>query len=434
LKYAILTFGCRVNQADSFNLEEGLREHGGEPGPIERADLVLVNTCSVTATADKGARQAIRRVSRRNPNARIVVTGCYATRRPADLVSLPGVIRLVRNDGKDQLVAEIVRDLGFAAAGRHAIEGRGCSLPIRPGVRGRTAYPLRVQSGCSEQCSYCVIPSTRGLSRSRPLPEVIAEVGRAIRAGFKELVLTGVHLGSYGADLRPPVTLARLIAALDSREGTSDVLFRLSAIEPMDCTLELIDLVARSGRCAPHFHLPLQHASASMLRAMRRPYTLDSYRRIVQSIRDRLPDASIGADVLVGFPGETDGDFQTMARFLRESRLSYLHVFPYSDRPGTAAAAMTPKVPVTRLRERAAVLGATGRDLNAAFQRSQIGCVRSGLTLDDGTLVLTDNYLKVRIPAGRARNEWVRVEIRTAGEVMTGTAVSGHALHASASF
>jgi threonylcarbamoyladenosine tRNA methylthiotransferase MtaB len=415
--YAILTFGCRVNQADSFGFERDLRSRGARAGSAEQADLVVVNTCSVTATADQGARQAIRRIARVNPTARIVVTGCYATRRPGDLGNLPGVVRIVANGDKDRLLAAVGPGPGLATDGV-AADG-GCGQALSPGVLGRTVYPLKVQTGCDERCSYCVIPVTRGRSRSRRLPEITAEIESAARSGFKELILTGVHLGSYGRDLRPGESLAGLLGALDRRGG--DIRFRLSSIEPMDCTPEVIDVIAASGRFAPHVHLPLQHASDRMLRAMRRPYTADFVRRLIDEVHERLPDAAVGADLMVGFPGEADHDFQKSVMLLEQSCLAYAHVFPYSDRPGTAAAAMTPKVHGETVRVRAEALRERSRALTRRFEASQVGRLRRGLTLEDGTLALTDNYLKVRIPRGHARNEWVDVRILTAENTMTGT-------------
>ena len=259
------------------------------------------------------------------------MTGCYATRRPEEVAALPNVIRVVANDEKDRLVQTTAERFG---------DGDGaCGAPIEPGVAGRTAFTLRVQTGCEERCSYCIIPTTRGAGRSLPVDRVLRDVERAAAAGFKEIALTGVHLGSYGRDLAPPGSLVSLLRALDS--SPADVTFRISSLEPMDCTPEIVALVAASqGRFAPHFHLPLQHASDRMLALMRRPYTQDYFRRLVESIVGRLPHASIGTDMIVGFPGETDDDFLADLDYLPASPLSHVHVFPYSDRPGTDAAAM----------------------------------------------------------------------------------------------
>jgi threonylcarbamoyladenosine tRNA methylthiotransferase MtaB len=417
VKYSIVTFGCRVNQADSLRVEEDLRALGGAEAASRDADLVVVNTCSVTASADQGARQTIRRIARENPNAKIVATGCYATRCSDDVAALPGVVRVVRNDDKLDLVG-LLPDL-FARRGpgddgkvgpTGERDGDGpCGLPIEPGVAGRTAFTIRAQTGCEERCAYCIIPTTRGASRSVPVEDLVREIGRAAAAGFKEVTLTGVHLGSYGRDLLKRASLLELLTALDASPG--DVTFRISSLEPMDCPPAIVDLVARSGRFLPHFHLPLQHASDRMLLAMRRPYTLDEYRRLVDGIASRLPHASIGADMIVGFPGETDDDFAANDTYLPASPLTHLHVFPYSDRPGTDASAMPGKVhgPVTR--SRGAQLREIGALLSRRFRDAQMGAVRPGLTLEDGTLVVTDNYLKVRIPPGTGRNVRVRVRL-----------------------
>lgn len=410
MKYSIITFGCRVNQADSLRLEEELRARGGVEAAPAIADLVVVNTCSVTASADQGARQTIRRIVRENPSARIVATGCYATRRPDEVSSLPGVIRLVPNDEKPEMVALLAREGELTTAERFGDGDGACGAPIEPGVAGRTAFTLRVQTGCDERCSYCIIPTTRGPGRSVAVDAVVREVERVAAAGFKEVALTGVHLGSYGRDLQPASSLADLLRAL--AELPADVTFRISSLEPMDCTPAIVDLVGESdGRLAPHFHLPLQHASDRMLALMQRPYTLDDYRGLVDRIHERLPHASIGSDVIVGFPGETAEDFSRNVEYLPGSPLSHLHVFPYSDRPDTVASVLPGKVDGVVIRERGARLRAIGAELARRFRTRQAGTVRPGLTLEDGTLVVTDNYLKVRIPPGRRRNERILVTI-----------------------
>ena len=422
MKYSIVTFGCRVNQADSLRLEQDLRARGGVDVAAAVADLVVVNTCSVTATADQGARQTIRRVARDNPAAKIVVTGCYATRCEGDVAALPGVLRVVRNDDKLDLVSLLEQSGELTTTSARFGGGAGpCGAPVEPGVAGRTSFTLRVQTGCEERCSYCIIPSTRGRSRSLPIEAILADVVRAAAAGFKEIVLTGVHLGSYGRDLSPPTSLLNLLGALARTE--CDVTFRVSSLEPMDCTPPIVGLIAESGgRFAPHFHLPLQHASDRMLERMRRPYSLEMYRRLVDTIIDRLPHASIGSDVIVGFPGETADDFERNTGYLPRSSLSHLHVFPYSDRPGTEASAMRGKVPGTVVRERSAIIRKISSALSDRFRSAQVGQVRPGLTLEDGTLVVTDNYLKVRIPPGLPRNERVRVRVGDAGAGMVVTA------------
>jgi threonylcarbamoyladenosine tRNA methylthiotransferase MtaB len=434
MKYAILTFGCRVNQADSIEFEESLRASGAVAAPAEDADLVVVNTCTVTGAADQGARSLIRRIARDNAKAQIVVTGCYASREPAALALLPHVARLVPNHEKDDLVRilrsrDAATGMGLGAfeedpggdvsTAQRFREGEGsCGAHLQPGVMGRTAYPLRVQTGCDQTCAFCIIPSTRGASQSRPLADVLAEVERLAAAGYKEIWLVGVHLGSYGRDLPPPSSLLHLARALDRVAG--DLTYRISSLEPMDCPDALVDLVARSGRFAPHFHLPLQHTSDRMLGVMRRPYTCGFYEDLVEYIHARLPHASIGTDLIVGFPGESEDDAEANADVIARLPLSYLHVFPYSDRPGTSAAAMTPKVASADAKRRAARLREIGVRLAARFMGSQVGTLRPGLTLDDGTTVLTDNFLKVSIPPGLERNVRVRVRIEADTPALVG--------------
>ncbi len=290
-------------------------------------------------------------------------------------------------------------------------------------MAGRTSYTLRVQTGCNETCAYCIIPSTRGRGRSVTLAHVLTEVDRVAAAGFREVVVTGVHLGSYGRDLASGVTLLDLLRALDRHP--SSILFRISSLEPMDCTPAIVDLVAGSFRFAPHFHLPLQHASDRILRAMRRPYTVDYFRRLVTSIRARLPHAGIGSDMIVGFPGESSADADATISFLSKSPLTYLHVFPYSDRPGTDATHLPDKVFGSEIRRRGKAVRDIGVTLAARFRTSQVGSVRPALTLKDagGTLAVTDNYLKVRLTSVRPDNERVRVRIAMASERLSGEVV-----------
>ncbi|MSO30636.1 MAG: tRNA (N(6)-L-threonylcarbamoyladenosine(37)-C(2))-methylthiotransferase MtaB [Acidobacteria bacterium] len=402
MKYAVVTFGCRVNQADSLVIEEQLRSRGAVNASPEDADLVIVNTCSVTASADQGARQTIRRIARSNPDVEIVVTGCYASRQPADIAALPNVVHIVPNSRKD--------DFDFVTTALRFGDGEGaCGSSLAPGVAGRTALTLRVQTGCEEQCSYCIIPQTRGAGRSRPLAAVVSEVRRAADAGYKEIAITGVHLGSYGRDLNDGSSLTALVRALSG--WPDDVLFRISSLEPMDCTPDIVELVASSPRLAPHFHLPLQHGSDVMLRAMRRPYTVAYYQRLVDSIRIAIPHASIGSDIIVGFPGEDADHFEEMRGVLERLPLTHLHVFPYSDRPGTAATRLQPKVDGGEIRERGRQVRAIGERMAKAFKASQVGRTLRALTVDDGRSAVTENYLKLRLDEARSRNEWINVGV-----------------------
>lgn len=404
MKYSILTFGCRVNQADSMAIERGLRAHGGVPVDPAAADLVVVNSCSVTSTADQGTRQAVRRVARANPAARIVVTGCYASRSPGELAALPNVALVVANDEKDGLADRLM-----TTAERYAGHEGPCGAPqSSPFLLDRTALTVRVQTGCEERCSYCIIPSTRGRSRSRAADEIARELRRAESSGFREATLTGVHLGAYGRDLDPSSSLADLLDAVVG--STAALLVRLGSLEPMDVPPSLVPLV-RSGRLAPALHLPLQHASDAVLASMRRPYTLDQYRALVDGLRAALPHASLGADVIVGFPGETADDFERLRAYLSESPLTQLHVFPYSERPGTEAARLPDRVPGEVVRERGRAVRMVGETLRRRFLQSQIGAHRPALTIEDGSVVVTDNGLRLRIGPGFRRNERLLVEV-----------------------
>ena len=397
MKYAIVTFGCRVNQADSFVIEDQLRRRGLIDAAPEDADVVVVNTCSVTGTADQGARQTIRRIVRSNPSVKVIVTGCYATRRPDEISELPNVVRVVPNPEKERLVDAIACGDG------------PCGKPLEPGVAGRTALIVRVQTGCDEACSYCIIPTTRGAGRSRPQAEVLRELGFATAAGYREIAITGVHLGSYGRDRADGTTLAGLVRALG--EWPDDVRFRISSLEPMDCTEEIVDCAAASLRIAPHFHLPLQHGADEMLAAMNRPYTAAFYRNLVEHIRSRIPHAAIGTDLIVGFPGETVAHFEKTCALVEALPLTYLHVFPYSDRPGTAASRMRHKVDGNAIRARARALRDIGERKVAAFRRSQVGRTVTALAVDDGWSAVTGNYLKVTLPERHSRNSWVQVTL-----------------------
>lgn len=439
MTHAVITFGCRVNQADSLSIEEQLLAGGSEPAPPERAELIVVNTCSVTASADQGARQTIRRLARTNPSARLVVTGCYATREAEDVAALPNVAHVVPNDDKRHLLAWLkpgpasgevpagtaaADAVALTTAERYGSGDAACGAALVPGSVGRTAFTLRVQTGCGESCAYCIIPSTRGASRSESLDRVLADIERVRAAGFKEIALTGVHLGSYGRDLPDSSTLVGLLSAIAARYGNAagepDVLFRISSLEPMDCPSELVTLVREAGCFAPHFHLPLQHASDRLLQLMRRPYTLRQYATLVDEIRDRIPHASIGTDLIVGFPGETDDDFEVLAEYIWRSPLTHLHVFPYSDRPGTEASRLGSRPHGSVVKERGLRLRAIGTELTRRFVASQQGGVHRALTLEDGTLAVTGNYLKVRIPHGHPRNQWVQVRIDSVSPAMVG--------------
>ena len=407
MKVALLTFGCRVNHAESLALERELRARGADVVPAHEADVVFVNSCTVTATADQGTRQSVRRIARENPSARIVVTGCYATRSPEDVRALPGVAAVIPNARKDRLLEELPPFAIQHSNIPSSIQHPASSIPLVGA--GRTAFTLRVQTGCDEPCAYCIIPSTRGEPRSTPPGDVVRELQRVEAAGFKEVTLTGVHLGAYGRDLPTPVPLHALLTR--AIEGTRGLVLRLGSLEPMDCTPELLDLAAATDRLAPAFHRPLQHASDRILAAMRRPYTLAQYEASVTALRARLSHAAIGSDIIVGFPGETDDDWRVLHDWLSASPLTSLHVFPYSDRPGTEASSLRGAVHGAVIRSRAAGIRAVGQRLHERFRAAQTDRVHRALTIEDGSTAVTGIGLKVAISPRQTRNQWVRVRL-----------------------
>ena len=421
--FYVANFGCRANQADGAGVQEELKGNGAsEASSACEADVVVVNSCTVTEEADRDVRRLIRRVARRNPTARIIVTGCYAQRRPDEVAGLPQVSYVVGNSHKSMVSALALQGI----AGELAPSGRGeilCSsiFPERDlgapgywGSGGRTRATVKVQDGCNASCSFCVIPQVRGRSRSLPFEAVIRQVEDLKARGYKEIVFSGIHLGSYGRDLTPKTALVDLIhAVVDSSPPER---LRLSSIEPLEVTAGLIELVGSDRRLAPHFHLPLQSGSARILRAMRRPYGPGRYADLVQRIRSSIPSASIGADVMVGFPGETDGDFADTYRLVEASPLTYLHVFPYSPRPGTAAAAMPRRIPERVARWRGGLLRQLIRRKHEQFRRRMLGGELQVLVLGDGPAdgardAISDNFIRVRVPIGLEPNRWVRVRI-----------------------
>jgi threonylcarbamoyladenosine tRNA methylthiotransferase MtaB len=446
--FSIENFGCRATEADAAALRHGLLAGGLLLADDQfSADLVVLNTCTVTAAADSQTREAVRKIHRANPAARIIVTGCYAQRSPEELAALEGVTWVIGNSHQTEIpgVATELFGRSIGRSGReisrvaHAEQkdfvpvsllgddqmslARGpakiltgdifaqTSVQIAPtevGDGDRTRPVLKIQDGCNNRCAYCVIPFVRGRSRSLPPAVVIAEVQKLVAAGSREIVLSGINLGAYGRDLSPRAGLSDVIHRI-LRETSLEQL-RLSSIEPQDVTEELISLIAESARVAAHFHVPLQSGSDRILRAMRRWYRAAHYAERVERIRQISPDAAIGADVIAGFPGETDEDFQATYELIERLPFTYLHVFSFSARPGTEGANLAAPVPAAIIRERARTLRALARKKSSEFRSAQAGRVLRALTLvggdDTWTPALTSNYLKVRIPDRLPANEW----------------------------
>jgi threonylcarbamoyladenosine tRNA methylthiotransferase MtaB len=548
--YYVENFGCRATQADGAAIERQFDERGlARASTVTQAELVVLNTCTVTAAADQDARAAIRRVQRQNPKAKIVVTGCYAQRAPAEISALPGVACVVGNSHKHQLAEIALRgrsdthvreecgfpgvglangvDVGGDAEGDYDFEWRTSSAaknaaesagtlapegsafipltaltpkiqsrifvsdifahteliaaPVFEAANERTRPNLKVQDGCDNRCSFCVIPYVRGQSRSLPLDEIIREVNTLVEAGYREVVISGINLGRWGRDLA-----ASRLQAPDLRLQTTDLgkrleaevrwprsdagfprledlirailletsleKLRISSVEPMDWSDELIALVAESPRIAKHAHVPLQSGSDAVLRRMHRKYRPWHYRDRIEKIRAAMPTAAIGADVMAGFPGETDAEFEATRRLIEDLPFTYLHVFTYSARPGTPAANMRDHIPVNVARERNRILRELGAEKKQAFMRSFIGKTVDAITLSSTyslsshaesvdllanqsaagegpavfaetifTEALTENYLKLRLTGRHQPNRWLRARVEDIqGEVLVG--------------
>jgi threonylcarbamoyladenosine tRNA methylthiotransferase MtaB len=453
--FYVENFGCRATQADGAALERQFQERGLErAGAPAEAEIVVLNTCTVTAAADQDARAAIRRIHRQNPGCQIVVTGCYAQRAPEELAALPGVSQVIGNSHKHQLaeIAEIgprASDVGLQSLGLDAPSSLGANgfvslasltsdargprsdargpvfvsdifahtellaAPVFDAANERTRPNLKVQDGCDNRCSFCVIPYVRGQSRSLNLEEVIREVDALVASGYREVVISGINLGRWGRDFSTPTRFADLVRAI--LEQSSLEKLRLSSVEPMDWSDELIRLVGECPRIAKHAHVPMQSGSDRVLRAMHRKYRPWHYQEKILKIRKAMPTAAIGADVMVGFPGETDADFEATRCLVEELPFTYLHVFTYSARPGTPAATMGKQVPVQVARERNRMLRELAAQKKLAFMRSFVGKTVDAITLNvfDGeyTEALTDNYLKLRLAEKHDANQWLRARV-----------------------
>ena len=490
--YYVENFGCRATQADGAALERQFEERGVARAPgAAQAAIVVLNTCTVTAAADQDARAAIRRVRRQNPEAQIVVTGCYAQRAPEEIAALQGVSFVVGNSHKHQLaeialyrVSEVPNAGTFVPVSvltslgqrpttndqRPVSDGSPIfvsdvfahtelqAAPVfdaaGPNENERTRPNLKVQDGCDNRCSFCVIPYVRGQSRSLEMDQVIREVNALVASGYREVVISGINLGRWGRDLeigqqasgdghqsadfspgaargfRASSDAQRLTPVATSENLTFESLIlailaqtsleklRISSVEPMDWTDELIALVASSPRIAKHAHVPMQSGSDAVLRRMHRKYRPWHYREKIVKIRAAMPTAAIGADVMVGFPGETDAEFEATRRMIDELPFTYLHVFTYSPRPGTRAAGMKNQVPVHIARKRNRVLRELAAEKKLAFMQSFVGKTVEAITLnavahDEGefTESLTDNYLKLHLRGPHEPNRWLRAAI-----------------------
>jgi threonylcarbamoyladenosine tRNA methylthiotransferase MtaB len=417
---AFATLGCRLNQVESQEMRALVEQAGYRAvDPGEAAQVYVVNTCTVTGRADFSDRQAIRRITRANPSALVVVTGCLAQTNPDALARMPGVDLVVGNQEKYRLP-----DLLDSLAKREQPDVRVApiaearevpSVPVRR-IAGRSRAFVKIQDGCQHRCAFCIVPAARGRSRSPEPAAVVEQVQALVGEGYGEITLTGVDIGHYGWDLYPRTSLAALVSRLAEVRGVRWL--RLSSVLPAYFSPALIEAVVSLPAVVPHQHLPLQSGSDRVLRLMRRPYNVRMYRALAERLAAAIPGLGLGADVIVGHPGESDTDFEATMTLVRELPLSYLHVFAYSDRKGTEAAAMGDRVPGAVIRERSRRLRALGVEKSLAFRQKLVGRSVEALVLEDKASGLTANYVEVdlegtpKVPRSFARVRVTQADAR----------------------
>ncbi len=398
MKIAIKTLGCKVNQSESASIEGNLLKDDYEiVQSVDNADICIINTCTVTAKSDYQSRQLIRKSAR--SGAKVIVTGCYAQLKPDDLVHMDGVSRVIGNSEKNDL-AEIIAN----------INGNGENIPLK--VTGpdsplfkqtyhsaRSRAFLKIQDGCNKSCSYCSVRLARGKSRSLNVEHVLSSAQDMEKSGYREIVLTGVHIGSYGHDLRPVSSLPEIVEKLSVLcPGTR---FRLSSLEPGEVSDDLLSILKRKNICS-HLHIPLQSGSDNILKSMKRGYNTTKYKQVINRIITEYPDIAIGTDVIAGFPGETDNDFNNTIKFVEFIPFSYLHVFPYSRRPDTIAYLMDGQVEDTVKKDRVKKLIESGANKKYLYLKKHVGATLNVIiekkTATDGYYnAISDNYLKLMV-------------------------------------
>lgn len=413
MRIAFTTFGCKVNQYDTDMMRHAAVREGGEVVPFDDlADVYVINTCSVTGKSDYQCRQAIRAAVRRGAGAQVIVTGCYAETRPGEIKRIPGVTRVLGNGEKGELVSFL------AACG--ASSGGNVIAPVRVDHQRTRAF-LKVQDGCDSRCAYCIVPLARGSSRSIPREEVVRQFDASVAAGAPEVVLSGIHIGRYGADLSPRSSLSSLVHELAGRREGSRI--RLSSIEPGEVTQEIVALIG-NGLCS-HLHIPLQSGDDRILAAMNRNYSAGTYRRLIESLADKVPGIALGADVMVGFPGEGAREFESTRKLIECLPLTHLHVFSYSPRPGTPASLMSNQVPDNDKKLRSEELRSIGATKNLrfrqGFQGKQVEVVIERNIKNGHCSGLTDNYIRVDVGKVKDGNIQGLVPVRITNVIESAT-------------
>ncbi|HYB91780.1 MAG TPA: tRNA (N(6)-L-threonylcarbamoyladenosine(37)-C(2))-methylthiotransferase MtaB [Candidatus Binataceae bacterium] len=428
MRFAIATLGCKVNQYDSAIIESRLLARGMERCDFtEVADVYIVNTCTVTNRADSESLRLAGRVRRLNPNARIVMTGCLAQASPAKLASAAAVDAVVGLGRLDDLERAAATGAGERVMVSNLRKHRAEIELGAVALFGHTRAFLKLQEGCDQFCSFCIVPASRGASRSVEPRRVIAALDELGARGFKEVTLSGVHLGGYGKDLTPPIGLAALLEMIAERSPIERI--RLSSLDPEELSDEIIAILAQSGKFCPHLHLPLQSGDDEILSQMRRRYSRDYYRDRAERVIEAMPDAAIGTDLIAGFPGETERQFESCYNFLQSLPLAYFHVFPYSVRSGTTAAKLPGRVAPAAIKRRAEALRRLGERKRAEFAMGLRGRILKVLLEErqaDGRLAgYSRNYVRV-LTGGpdEMKNQEVQVEAsRVQGAQLVGEIV-----------
>ena len=422
IKFTVTTLGCKVNQYESYAIAQQLKSAGNsQVDNKQRADLCIINTCAVTQKASMQSRQAVRQAIRANPGARIIVTGCYAQTEPGAINKIEGIDQIIGHAYKHK-IPEMVHSLDkqnrspLPMIKRSSFIGREFEASPITAFGNRTRPFLKIQDGCDSHCTYCIVPYARGPSRSMPVETVLSHIRRLNHAGYHEVILSGIHLGAYGKDFQPKTDLFSLLIRIYECRTIDRV--RLSSIEPLELTDDIIKLVAETDQFCQHFHIPLQSGDNDVLRKMNRPYTGLFFKDLVLKINKLAPDAAIGADVLIGFPGETDNAFDNTYSLIEELPVTYLHVFPFSSRKGTPASKYPEKIPSTVIKDRCQKMRRLGDLKKKHFYKKFIGQKIDTLMEDKNKASwgylkgITSNYIPVYVPWDDAlKNALVPVEI-----------------------
>jgi threonylcarbamoyladenosine tRNA methylthiotransferase MtaB len=412
MKIALFTIGCKVNQYETEAIAEKLEVLGFKRVDFrEKADVYVINTCTVTGESDRSSRQAIYRAKRKSPDAKIIVTGCYAQLDKEFLKSLPGVSLVVKQQDKGKLPSLITQLMGQRAKTEES-DDQFFGFSVK-GLAKHTRALVKIQDGCNKYCAYCVVPFARGRERSREVNRIISEINELVENEYKEVVLTGVHVGRYN---REGFGLAELTKSILKETNVERI--RFSSIESGEFSDELIDLISESERICTHLHIPLQSGDDLILQKMKRDYTTEEYRELIDKISHKIPDVMIGADVIVGFPGETDEQFENTCRFIRSSPINYLHVFSYSDRKGTVASSITDKIDPQVIHRRSDILHDLGEkkwiDYMCSFISKELNVlIENRRDKKTGRLTgLSGNYIRVLLDGDDSlKNQIVPVHI-----------------------